>query len=154
LHLHQPLVAGHDHVQVDLRARVLHVVEVEQQLAADDPERDGGDRLGQRARETGLAERPRRRDPRAGDRGAAGAAVGLQHVAIDPQRPLSERLEVEHRAQRPPDQPLDLDGSALLFAGARLALRPLPGRGRQERVLGGQPAAPLALHPPRHALVE
>src|SRR3954454_16009362 len=41
LHLDEALGAGHDHVQVDLRARVLDVVEIEQQLAADDPERDG-----------------------------------------------------------------------------------------------------------------
>src|SRR4051794_37531554 len=36
LHLDQSVVAGHDDVEVDLGARVLHVVEVEQRLAADD----------------------------------------------------------------------------------------------------------------------
>src|SRR6476661_5296489 len=61
LHLDQPFVAGHDDVQVHFGARVLDVVQVEQQLAADDPERDGRDRLGQGAREPGLAERPRGR---------------------------------------------------------------------------------------------
>src|SRR5215510_7682219 len=35
LYLDEPLGAGHDEVQVDLRARVLLVVEVEQQLAVD-----------------------------------------------------------------------------------------------------------------------
>src|SRR2546423_5235322 len=39
LHLDEAVVAGHDDVQVDVGARVLDVVEVEQELAADDPER-------------------------------------------------------------------------------------------------------------------
>src|SRR3954471_5268340 len=154
LHLDEAFGPGHDDVQVDLRARVLDVIEIEQQLAADDPERDRSHRLRQRAREAGLAERPSGGDPRTGDRRAAGAAVGLEHVAVDPERPLAERLEVEHRAQRAPDHPLDLDRAALLLAGACLALRPLAGRGRQHRVLGRQPAAALVAHPARDALVE
>ena len=55
----------------------------------------------------------RERDHAAGDRGAAGAAVGLEHVAVDVDRVLAERLEVDHAAQRAPDQPLDLDGAAV-----------------------------------------
>src|SRR5919201_5779892 len=97
LHLDQPPARGHDHVQVDLGARVLLVVEVEQQLPADDPERDRRRRLPQRPRQPGPSERARRRDPRARDRGAACPAVRLQHVTVDPERPLPERLEVGHR---------------------------------------------------------
>src|SRR4029077_4554310 len=74
--------------------------------------------------------------------------------AVDPERPLAERLEVDHRAQRATDQPLDLDRAPLLLTRARLALRPLAGRGRQQRVLSGQPAAALVAHPARYALVE
>ena len=48
LHLDQPPRAGHDDVQVDVGARVLRVVEVEQRLAADDPERDRRDRARER----------------------------------------------------------------------------------------------------------
>src|SRR2546430_14373243 len=44
LHLDEPARTGHDHVQVDLGARVFLVVEVEQPLAADDPGRDRRDR--------------------------------------------------------------------------------------------------------------
>src|SRR5919201_3118713 len=36
LHLHEPSVAGDDDVHVDLRVRILLVVEVEQRLTADD----------------------------------------------------------------------------------------------------------------------
>src|SRR6476469_1774276 len=42
LHLDQPVVAGDHHAEVDVRARVLDVVKVEQKLAADDPERNRG----------------------------------------------------------------------------------------------------------------
>src|ERR687897_515189 len=82
------------------------------------------------------------------------AASGLQHVAVEPERPLAERLEIRDRAHRAPDQPLDLDSPALLAAGARLASRPLSRRGRQETVLGGHPTPPGALQPARHALLD
>ena len=44
-----------------------------------------------------------------GDRRAACAAVGLEHIAVEPERPLAERLEVADRAERTADEPLDLD---------------------------------------------
>ena len=96
LHLDEPAVAGHDDVHVDLGGRVLGVVEVEQRLAVDDPDRDGGDRPGERLREAEPVERAAGGDVRAGDRRAARAAVGLQDVAVEPDRPLAERLEVDH----------------------------------------------------------
>src|SRR5690348_5876280 len=77
LHLDQPVAAGHDDVQVDLGTRVLHVVEVEQQLAAHDSERHRCDRVRKHAREASLAERARGGDVRTRDRRAARAAVGL-----------------------------------------------------------------------------
>ena len=97
LHLDEPAVAGHDDVHVDVGARVLRVVEVEQRLAVDDADRHGGDRARQRLREAEAVERPLRGDVRAGDRGAARAAVGLEHVAVEADRPLAERLEVDDR---------------------------------------------------------
>ena len=48
LDLDQPAVAGHDDVGVDLGARVLGVVEVAEQLAADDAAGDRRDRAGER----------------------------------------------------------------------------------------------------------
>ena len=45
-------------------------------------------------------ERPVGGDVGAGDRRAAGAAVGLEHVAVEPERPLAERLEVARRRAR------------------------------------------------------
>ena len=95
LHLDEPAVAGHHDVHVDVGGRVLGVVEVEQRLAVDDADRDGRDRAGERLREAEAVERALRRDVRAADRRAARAAVGLEHVAVEPDRPLAERLEVD-----------------------------------------------------------
>src|SRR5581483_9751344 len=122
LHLDEAAVAGDDHVQVDVRARVLDVVEVEEELAADDPERDGGDGAGHRLREAEPVERAARGDPRAGDRRAASPSVRLEDVAVEPERALAERLEIGDRTYRPADQALDLDRAALLPARRRLAL--------------------------------
>ena len=96
----------------------------------------------------------RRRDVRARDRRAARPAVGLEDVAVEPERPLPERLHVGDGAEGAADQALDLDRPPLLLAGARLALRALPGRGREHRVLGRQPAAPVADEPARDAVLE
>ena len=57
--------------------------------------------------------------------GAARAAVGDQHVAVEVDGALAERLEVDDAAQRAPDQPLDLDRAPVGAAArgvARLAL--------------------------------
>ncbi len=78
--------------------------------------------------ERALARRSQRdgvgqRDVGAGDRGGAGAAVGLQHVAVDRDRVLAERGQVDRGAQRAADQPRDLVGAA-----ADLARAPTRGR--------------------------
>src|SRR5439155_14760459 len=57
LHLNEPAVAGHDHVQVDVGRRVLGVVQVEQELATHDPDRDGRDRVSERLAEPETVER-------------------------------------------------------------------------------------------------
>jgi hypothetical protein len=57
-----------------------------------------------------------KRNPCAGDRGGAGAAVGLDHIAVDGNLALTDRFQIDDRAQAPPDQTLDLDGAAALFA--------------------------------------
>ena len=44
----------------------------------------------------------------AADRRRAGAAVGLQHVAVDDDLPLAQHDDVAHAPQRPADEPLDL----------------------------------------------
>src|SRR5262249_36855194 len=85
-------------VHVDLRARTLLVVEFEERLAVDDPDRDRGDRAGERLAEPEAVERAPGGDVRTGDRRATRAAVRLQHVAVEVDRALAERVEVRYRA--------------------------------------------------------
>ena len=68
------------------------------------------------------------RDVGAGDRRGAGAAVGLQHVAVEDDLALAERLQIADRAQGPPDQALDLVRPARLATPGRLAGRPARAR--------------------------
>ena len=93
------------------------------------------------------------RDVAAGDRRGARAAVGLEHVAVDPDGALAERLEVDDAAQRAADQPLDLDGAAVRAPLRDVALLALAGGRGQHPVLGGHPAAALSGHPLRHRLL-
>ncbi len=151
LHLDQTAVAAHDDVEVDLGTRVLRVVEVEERLAVDDPERDARDRVGQCLPEAEAVERPARRDVGTGDRSAPCAAVCLEHVTVDPERALAERVQVGHRAERPPDQALDLHRAPFLPARARLARGALARRRGQQPVLRSHPAFALAHQPARHA---
>src|SRR2546423_5627324 len=153
LHLDEVTFAGDDDVHVHLGARVLGVVEVEERLALDDADRDRGHGGGKGAAQAEAVERPVRGDVRAGDRGAARAAVGLEDVAVDPERALAERLEIDHRPQRTADQPLDRARAPALLAARGLAFRAVTRRGRQERVLRGEPAAPLPVEPARDAVL-
>ena len=80
-----------------------------------------------------------------GDRGGARAAVGVEDVGVDMDRPGPERLAVDDRAQAAADQPLDLGGPAVGAA-------PDPRRGApgQHGVFGRQPADRLPLEKRRH----
>ena len=95
-----------------------------------------------------------KRDPRAGDRSRPGATIGLDHVAIKRDLALAECRQIDDRTQAPPDQALNLDGTAALFAGARLASRSFRSSARQHPILGRDPPAPLALEPGRQSLFE
>ena len=93
------------------------------------------------------------RDVGAGDRRAARAAVGRQHVAVEVDRALAERLEVDRDAQRAPDQALDLDRAPVELALGDVARLAVAGRRGQHPVLGRDPARAAAGHPARDALL-
>src|SRR6266550_393999 len=131
-----------------------HRRQLEQRLAVDYADGNGRDRVRQRLREPEPVEREPRRNVGAADRRAARAAVSLEDVAVEPERPLAQRPKVSHRPQGPPDQTLDLDRAPSLLAARRFPLGALAGRRRQQRVLGGHPAAPLAHQPAGDALLD
>ena len=100
-------------------------------LAADDPHRNCGDGAGQRFREAELVKRAARRDVRTRDCSAPSPAIGLQHVAVDPERPLAECLEVRYRTNRATDQPLDFDRASTLLPPRGLTVGAIAGRRRE-----------------------
>ena len=95
-----------------------------------------------------------KRDPRAGDRCGARAAVGLDDVAVDGDLPLAERRQIDHRAQeRPISRWISTVRPPCLPALASRRVRSDVARG-QHAVFRGDPAAPLALEPGRQPLFE
>ena len=87
-------------------------------MTVDDADRDGhalgGQRIGRNV--AGLHETLAcvvQSDVGATDRRRAGAAVGLEDIAVEPNRRLAERPHVGDRTQRPADESLDLLGTTL-----------------------------------------
>ena len=131
LHLDEAAERGHHHVHVDLGPAVLDVGQVEHGHAVDDADGDGGaerrERVG-RDRCPAMHEAGQRvvqREVAAADRRGAGAAVGLEHVAVDDHLPLAQQPHVAHGAQRAADEALDLLGAARRLAVLHLAADPL-----------------------------
>src|SRR5271169_1349491 len=125
-------VAGrHDEVHVDVGAGVFFVAEVEQDFSVDNSYTHGGNKILQGSRGQGSGfhqffQSQSQRDEGAGDRGGARAAVGLDHVAIDPDGALAQAGEVGHGPQAAPDQALDF-----VRAPAGAALCDFPRRAGQ-----------------------
>ena len=100
------------------------------------------------------AHREGERDPAAGDRGGARAAVRLDDVAVERDGPAAERAQVDRGAERAPDEPLDLERPPALLPARRLARHPLVRRAREHPVLGGHPARAGAEDVRRHLLLD
>ncbi|CAM2158368.1 hypothetical protein PT2222_40276 [Paraburkholderia tropica] len=157
LHFDHAARARHDDVHVGVALRVFGVVEVEHGHAFVDAHRDRRHVVGdRRALDAAGREQFRdgvvRRDERARDGGRAGAAVGLQHVAIEVDGACAERFEIEHRAHRAADQALDFLGAARLLAARGFAVAARVRGARQHAVFGGEPALALVAQERRHAL--
>src|SRR4029077_17699062 len=73
-------------------------------------------------------------------------------LAVHGHAPRAERLEVDRRAERASDEPLDLERAAARTAGDALALAALRRAPREHRVLGGDPAGALAIEEARDAV--
>ena len=101
-----------------------------------------------------LVQRSRQGDIRSGDRRGARAAIGLDDVAVEGDRPLSQPRQIHHGAERATDQPLDLVRPAADPALAGLALAALgPGTGKHA-VLRGHPSGALAAQEGRDAILD
>jgi hypothetical protein len=150
-------LAGHDDVEVDLGVLVFDVGQVEEFAAVEESDADGGDTVDERVfgDASGIKEGLNGKtggEVGAGDGRSAGAAVGLEDVAVDPKGVFAELAEVEHGAQGTTDEALDFDGAAIEFAARDVALFALVRAVREEGVFGREPTAGNALlfHPRRH----
>ena len=160
LQLDHPSVLGHDAVEVRRGLEVLGVIEVEPRDAVDDAAAHRGhvvtygDAL-DHPRVFHLLERHVQRGERTGDRCGARAAVRLQHVAVESDRPLAELAHVDRRPHRASDQSLDLMRAAADASLDRLARAPIVRRTREHRIFGGDPsvaaAAPVRRNSVLHA---
>ena len=136
---------------------VLGIIEVKQRIAVDNAHRDGSHLAGKRdaldlARLDPHGEGVVQRHPGAGDARCTRAAIGLNHIAVDGDGVLAERLHVDDGTQAAANEALDLHGATL--AVGVLALAALAGRRRQHGVFRGHPAGLSSLSPARHALLD
>src|SRR6266540_2449767 len=92
------------------------------------------------------------RDEGARDGGGPRAPVRLDHVAVHPDAPLAELRHLDHRAQRAPDEALDLLGAPA--RPGTLAGRARIGGARQHAVLGRHPALALPLEEGRNLVLD
>jgi hypothetical protein len=159
LRLDDRAVGGQDEIAVAAGFAVLDIVEVEDRItlveaAADrrdlGSDRVGGDCLGGQQLVDGDPER----DPGSGDGRRTGAAVGLNHVAIDDHLALAQSRQVDHRAQAAADQPLDFLGPARLFALRRLAVAAGVGGAGKHPIFGRHPSLALAAQEGRKLVLD
>jgi hypothetical protein len=75
-----------------------------------------------------------------GDRSGSRAAIGLDHVAIDPDGALAQALQISHRAQRASDEALNFLRAPALLSLGRFARGAGQRRARQHSVLAGNPS--------------
>ena len=90
----------------------------------------------------------------AGDRGRAGAAIGLQYIAVDRDLALAELGQIGDRAQAAADQPLDFLRASALPAARRLAVGAGRRRARQHPVFRSDPSLAGIAQERRHPLLD
>ena len=142
------------------RGGILGVIEVDHRRSPlKMPQEIGRDMIAQRAflddrARTHPFEAVAQREPGAGDRRRARAAVGLDDVAVDDDLALAQRRQIGHGAQRAADQALDFLRAAGGLAGGGLAARARVRGARQHGVFRRHPAAALAAQPRRRLVLE
>lgn len=158
LNLNKAAGVVHHDIHVGFGGRIFGVVEVQHWRAAANADRNRRHVTVNRVALEQLAgeqavDRINQGDIGARDRGRAGAAIGLNDIAVQRDLALAQRFEIDHGAQAAADQPLDFLGSAGLLATGRLAAHSVVRRARQHAVFGRDPAAILVAQPGRHTFI-
>ncbi len=156
LNLDQPATVVHDHIEIGVGTRVFGIVQIKHRRAPQHADRDGGHLAmnGIALEFAGIEQLIHRIDQRnisAGNGRSAGAAIGLQHIAIQGNGPLAQGFQVDDGPQAAANQALDLQCATPLAAAAGLALVARAGGSRQHAIFGGDPALALVAQPGRQA---
>ena len=94
------------------------------------------------------------RHVRSGDCRGARAAIGLQHIAVDRDRPFADCPQVHDRAQRSPDQPLNFQCPATLFPADGFSAITGMGCPGQQTIFSGQPTLTRSTQPWRNPVID
>ena len=158
LHLNDAAIFGHHHVHIGFRRGIFNVFQIANRFAIHDAY---GDRRHHSFHRVGfqltgrdqLIQRIGQRHAGSGDRRGTGAAVCLQHIAVQSDGELTQRFQVNRSAQRTRDQALDFHGASALLTFCGFARVTRVGRTRQHAVFGGDPPLALAFQKARHAFI-
>src|SRR5437870_2730574 len=158
LNFDEAAAPGHHDVHVGIAPGILGVVEIEQYPVSNDTHRNGSNEILERLAgdETqGLAPGHRivQCHASAGNGRAARPPVGLDHIAVESDRALTERGQVGDGAHAATDQALDLLCTSRLPAIGGLTSHARVGGARQHAIFGGNPALSLSLEKWRHAFL-
>src|SRR5262249_35097246 len=82
------------------------------------------------------------------------AAVGLNDVAVDPNRAFSKCFLIGDRAKRPTDQSLNFQGAARLFSTCGFALGAFLSSPRKHAVFAGDPTLAGAFQKLWHPVID
>ena len=88
------------------------------------------------------------------DGGGTGAAIGLQHIAIERDLAFTKGRQIDHGAQGAADEALDFLGAAGDLAGGGFAAHALARGARQHAIFSRHPALALAFQPWWQALFD
>jgi len=151
---------GHDYIHVDLGVTIFGVIEIENDLIFEEADTDGGyggtEGIGGHAPSDLQAfDSSAQSKTGSGDGRGAGAAVGRENIAINPEAAGSECGEIDHRAEATTEETLNLGGTSVDLAARRVASFAAGGRSREHRVFRGKPPSRdvLIFHPAGNSFV-
>ena len=161
LNLNEFAGSGHGYVHVGHGLAVFDIRQIKHRLAVNHAHGHGGNTVFDHAVGRpdvlvllGPTHGVHERHIRAGDRCGSGAAVSLQHVAVDLHLVFAERLHVDHATQAASDQSADFVRASADLAAHGFAIGAVCGGSRQHRIFCGDPAQTGVLAPTRYACGE
>jgi hypothetical protein len=151
---------GHDYIHVDLGVPIFGVIQIENDLIFEEADTDGGNGgaegiSGHAPSDLQAFDSSAQSEAGSGDGRGAGAAVGREHIAINPEATGSESGEIDHGAKATTEETLNLGGTSVDFATRGVASFATGGRSREHGVFRGEPPSRnvLIFHPAGNGFV-